>query len=157
MDNNINDSEQGTLEQKFEYLSLTEYKDYWDQNSIRSIKQCINHTLSSTLSSYSMSATDSEDPLALDGAGNGQTPLFDLNRLKHRISEIAPKINDVCDNKGCIQEKVKHLEGAVGVVYAKEATHREKCEEHYNELYQNGANEKQTVINTNCLSLTLNL
>ena len=148
MNNNINDSDQGTLVQKFEYLSLTECKDYWDQNSMRNIKQCINHTPSFTLSSYSMSATDSEDPIALDGAGNGQTPLFDRNRLKHQISEIGIKINDVCDDKGSIQEKVKHLEGAVGVVYAKEATHREKCEEHCNELYQKGANEKQKVILT---------
>ena len=129
------DEEKSSLEQEFEFLSLAECKDYWDQNSIRSID-----TPSSTLSS-----SDTEDPIALDGAENEQTP---PNRLKHRISEIEPKINDVCDNNCCIQEKVKHLEGAVDAMYAKKSTHREKCEEHSKELYRKGAEEKQQVMLT---------
>ena len=155
MNKNINDSgrdeqrvitgdeEKLSLEQEFEFLSIAECKDYWDQNSIRRID-----TLSSTFSSYSMPVSDSEDPIALDEAENEQTRPFDRNRLKHRISEIEPKINDVCDNNCCIQEKVKHLEGAVDAMYAKKSIHREKCEEHSKELYRKGAEEKQQVMST---------
>ena len=155
MNKNINDSgrdeqrvitgdeENSSLEQEFEFLSLAECKDYWDQNSIRRID-----TLSSTFSSYSMPVSDSEDPIALDEAENEQTRPFDRNRLKHRISEIEPKINDVCNNNSCIQEKVKHLEGAVDAMYAKKSIHREKCEEHSKELYRKGAEEKQQVMST---------